>query len=202
MKLLIAAIAVVMAFSASSAFAYTAATVDEQRAEIQKMQSATLNRLYKAAPGTAEKVAKAEGTAVFTNADLAVIFFSGSYGHGISHDNRTGTDTYMKMASAGVGLGLGAKDFRVVFIFHDRKIFDDFVKRGLDLSGHADLAAKQGASGGATGGAVDVLPGVEIYQMTKSGLLAQVMLKGTKYWNDTELNGIPPTAPEHNEFNQ
>ncbi len=128
-----------------------AATRDEQRGEIQRMQSHVLSKLYELHPGAEKRISKAVGYAVFSSADVAIGFFSGSYGHGVAHDNQTGQETYMQMAAAGVGLGLGVKDFRVVFVFSDKKSFRDFVDTGLDLSGHADLAAKQGAKGGAVG---------------------------------------------------
>jgi len=178
-------LAFTLAFSAQTAHA---ATRDEQRSEIQKMQTHVLDRLYEAHPGAEKKIANAVGYAVFSSADVAIGFFSGTYGHGIAHDNTTGQETYMQMAAAGVGLGLGVKDFRVVFVFNDAEAFNDFLKTGLDLSGHADLAAKQGAKGKAVGGEEDILPGVRVYQLTDTGLMAQAMLKGTKYWGDDELN--------------
>jgi hypothetical protein len=33
-----------------------------------------------------------------------------------------------------------------------------------------------------------VIPGVEIYQITKNGLALQATLQGTKYWKDKKLN--------------
>ena len=75
-----------------------------------------------------------------------------------------------------------------MFVFHDEKSFNDFVTTGLDLTGTADAAAKVGEKGDAIGGAADVLPGVRIYQITDSGLIAQAMVQGTKYWRDDTLN--------------
>jgi len=181
---LILTIILIFSFSIQS----YAASRHEQRAEIQKIETTTLNNLYKKHPYARTEINKAVGYAVFSSATLAVGFFSGSYGHGIAHNNLNNHETYMNMAAAGVGFGLGAKDFRVIFIFNNPNSFNDFVKTGLDLSGNADLAVKQGAKGGAVSGAEDVLPGVKIYQMTETGLLAQVMLKGTKYWRDNDLN--------------
>jgi lipid-binding SYLF domain-containing protein len=178
-----------------------AATRDEQRMEIQKMRSTVLNKLYKAEPEAEEKIAQAAGYAVFSSADLAAIFVSGSYGHGLAHNNNNGSETYMQMASLGAGLGLGVKDFRAVFVFDNQKVFDDFVTTGLDLSGHVDIAAKGGGAGGAVSGAQDVLPGVRVYQLTESGLLAQVMLKGTKYWRDDDLNDYDRSSDAGRTFN-
>jgi lipid-binding SYLF domain-containing protein len=169
-------------------FSAEAASRNEQRAGIQKMQSDVLGKLYRTQPGAEKEIASAVGYAVFSSADVAALFVSGSYGHGLAHNNSTGKETYMQMASAGVGLGIGIKDFRAVFIFNDANAFKDFTETGLDLSGHADVAVKQGAKGEAVSGAVDILPGVKVYQLTDSGLLAQVMLKGTKYWQDSDLN--------------
>ena len=186
----------IIAFVLTTAFSLQAqaATRDEQRAEIQKMKTDVLSNLYQLAPGAEERIAKAAGYAVFSSADLAAIFVSGSYGHGIAHNNNNGDETYMQMASVGAGLGLGIKDFRAVFVFDNQQVYHDFTTTGLDLSGHVDIAAKGGNSGGAITGAEDVLPGVKVYQLTESGLLAQAMLKGTKYWRDRDLNAYDQSS--------
>lgn len=93
----------------------------------------------------------------------------------------------MNMGEAGIGLGLGVKDFRAVFIFHDRETMSSFVNSGWEFGAHADAAAKAGDKGGAVGGEI-LLDGVTIYQMTESGLALQATLKGTKYWKEHELN--------------
>ncbi|MDB5490780.1 MAG: putative lipoprotein [Micavibrio sp.] len=164
-----------------------AASADEQRAAIQKMETATLEKLYKEKPDTRREIQEAEGYAVFSNGELAVMWLSGGYGHGAAH-SRDGQTIYMEMAKAGVGLGLGAKDFNTVFVFHDPDAFRKFTTTGLDLSGTADAAAKAGVKGNAASGAADVIPGVRVYQMTDNGLIAQAMVQGTKYWRDDSLN--------------
>jgi lipid-binding SYLF domain-containing protein len=169
-------------------------TPDEQRAAIQKMEEETLAKLYLERPNTKEEVANAHGYAVFTSGELALFWISGGYGHGVAHDNRTGQDTYMQMAKAGVGIGLGAKDHNTVFIFNDAKAFEDFKTTGLDLTGTADAAAKVNEKGDAIGGAADILPGVRIYQLTDTGVIAQAMLQGTKYWQDDTLNAAHTPA--------
>jgi lipid-binding SYLF domain-containing protein len=105
------------------------------------------------------------------------------------------------MATAGVGLGIGAKDYNTVFVFHDAQAFKDFTTTGLDLSAHADAAAKVGEKGDAATGAADVLPGVRIYQMTDNGLMAQAMVQGTKYWADDDLNGAAVKTETSYDYN-
>jgi lipid-binding SYLF domain-containing protein len=181
-------------------------TPTEQRAAIQKMEDETLARLYKANPDTQNEVKNAVGYAVFSSGSLAVIWISGGYGHGVAHFNPTGKETYMQMATAGVGLGIGAKDYNTVFVFHDTKAFEDFTTTGLDLSAHADAAAKTETKGDAVSGATDVLPGVNIYQLTDKGLMAQVMIQGSKYWRDDSLNmsstGMNTIKPSNDRANQ
>ena len=94
----------------------------------------------------------------------------------------------MKMVSAGLGLGLGVKDFRGVFVFTTRDAFETFVNHGWDASGQADAAAKSGKKGGAYAGAIDVGPGIKLYQLTEHGLALQATIQGTKYWKDDDLN--------------
>jgi|JI10StandDraft_1071094.scaffolds.fasta_scaffold02069_14 lipid-binding SYLF domain-containing protein len=168
--------------------AQAASTTSEQQAAIQDMRKTTLDTLHKLEPAAKDEIEEAYGYAVFTSADIAAVFVSGGYGHGVSHNNRTGADTYMQMASAGVGIGIGAKDFSTVLVFSNEASYREFIQTGLDLSANIDLAAKQGSKGDAATGADGILPGVRIYQFTETGLLAQAMLKGTKFWPDQNLN--------------
>lgn len=172
--------------ASTSAFAESPA---EKRAEVRKMRSETLARLYKVHPGAKGKVGSAYGYAVFSNAGVNLIFASIAAGRGIAHDNRTGRDIYMKMGSAGVGLGIGIKDFRGVFIFRTKKAFDDFVNDGWEGGAHADAVAKHKEKGGSAEGAVTVSKDMELYQLTETGLALEATIQGTKYFKDDELNG-------------
>jgi lipid-binding SYLF domain-containing protein len=173
-----------------------AESVAEQISAIHKMETDTLARLYREKPAAESEIKDAVGYAVFSSGELAVVWVSAGYGHGIAHSNKDNKDTYMKMARAGVGLGLGAKDFDTVFIFRDAETYNNFITTGLDLSGTADVAAKANKSGGSLSAAANVLPGVTIYQLTDSGLLAQAMIQGTKYWRDDTLNNAKLSAVE------
>ena len=164
--------------------------VDEKRAEARKMRDQVLARLYEVHPGAKARIREAAGYAVFSNVGVNVFFASVAGGTGILVERGTlrDTETFMNMGSAGVGLGLGVKDFRAVFVFHDRARLREFVDKGWDFSGQADAAAKSDDKGAAVSGAVTVMPGVEVYQLTKNGVALQVTLQGTKYWKDRDLN--------------
>ncbi len=181
-------------------FSAKADTPAEQRAAIQKMEADVLEQLYKERPDTRREIADAKGYAVFSTGELAIMWVSGGYGHGVAHNSETGQDIYMQMAKAGVGIGLGAKDVNTVFVFHDASSFQDFITTGLDLTGSADASAKAGEKGDSIGGSANVLPGVRIYQLTDTGLMAQAMLQGTKYWRDSDLNrSMAKRVPMDNE---
>ena len=163
-------------------------TASEKRTNIQKMRADTLTKLYKLEPGARTRIRKAAGYAVFSNIGIYVIWLSAGGGWGVVHDNKSGKNTYMQMASGGIGIGLGVKDFRGVFVFTGRKYLKWFIDQGWDGSAQADAAAKAGAKGGAWAGAVDVAPGIKLYQLTEHGLAIQATIQGTKYWKDSELN--------------
>jgi lipid-binding SYLF domain-containing protein len=163
---------------------------DAARAKVRAMRDSVLTELYQVHPEAKSKIRKAAGYAVFSNVGINLIFASFAGGHGVvvRHGTFKDSETFMKMGSAGLGLGLGVKDFRAVFVFTDSAKLDAFIDQGWDFSGQADAAAKSDDKGAALAGAATVIPGVEIYQITKNGLALQATLQGTKYWKDRDLN--------------
>ena len=160
-------------------------TPEAKRRAVLAMKSETLSDLYNIRPGAKAKIAAAPGYAVFSNTKI-LFWVSVGGGHGVV--NRKGAKPiFMKMGELGVGLGLGAKDYRSVFIFHDKATLNKFINEGWKFGGDADAAAKASDKGMAIGGEV-LLDGITIYQLTKSGLALQATIKGTKYWRDEELN--------------
>ena len=151
------------------------------------MKNDTLSELYKVKPQAKSQIKKAPGYAVFSDANINIIFASFGGGRGGVKDNQTGKHTYMTMGEVGIGLGLGVTDFRAVFIFHDPHTMNKFIESGWEFGGHADAAAKASDKGGAIGGEI-LLDNITIYQLTESGLALQATIKGTKYWKDEALN--------------
>jgi lipid-binding SYLF domain-containing protein len=162
-------------------------TPQDKRHAIIDMKKATLAELYRVKPQAKSQIAKASGYAVFSDANINIIFASFGGGHGVVKNNKTGKHTYMKMGEIGIGLGLGVKDFRAIFIFHDHNTMNQFIESGWEFGGHADAAAKASDKGGAVGGEI-LLDNITIYQLTESGLALQATIKGTKYWKDDALN--------------
>ncbi len=163
-------------------------TKPEKISNIQQMRNMDLAELYKLAPSAKQQINSAYGYAIFNNTGINLFLVSTGQGYGVAHNNKTGKDTYMKMFSAGVGVGLGVKDFRGIFVFENKDVFDQFVDKGWSAQGQADAAAKLDEKGGAIALATEIEPGIHLYQITKNGLAAQTTIQGTKFWIDEELN--------------
>jgi len=162
-------------------------TPAEKRQSILAMKNEVLSDLYKLKPSVKSQISSAPGYAVFSNANINIIFASFGGGFGVVKNNKTGKYTFMKMGEVGVGLGLGVKDFRVVFVFHSDQTIKRFLEHGWAFGAQADAAAKASDKGAAVGGEITV-DNITIYQLTATGLALQATVKGTKYWKDDSLN--------------
>ncbi|MDH5299330.1 MAG: YSC84-related protein [Desulfobulbaceae bacterium] len=163
-------------------------TLREKKNYVLEMRSEALAKLYKEKPYVRKQIENAEGYGVFSNINTNLFLVSTARGYGVVVDNKSGKQTYMQMGQLGVGPGLGLKDFRVVIVFNNRKVMNDFVAKGWEFGGHADAAAKSGEKGGAVGGEAYVAQGISVYTMTEAGAALQATVAGTKYWKDDELN--------------
>ena len=94
----------------------------------------------------------------------------------------------MKMFEVQGGLGLGAKTFSQIFIFASEGPFIDFVEMGWTFGGQATAAVKHEETGESLQDAMQLSPGVYLYQLTDTGLSAELTAKGTKYYKNDELN--------------
>ena len=163
-------------------------TLSERRQIIDNMADETLQRLYIKRPAARQEIAESAGYAIFSNANVHIIFVSGGGGYGLAIDKTTGRKTYMKVSSGGVGFGLGAKDYRQVVIFKTRQALVDFTGTGWGVGSQAEATAKTPEAGGDT--AADGILGKEVttYTLTETGLALQATVSGTRYWVDDDLN--------------
>ncbi len=179
--------AILLSLTLASCANLGGSTRTEKQQSILSMKEQVLSQLFQLKPSVKSQVTNAAGYAVFDNANVNVILASFGGGYGVVIDNTTGAKHYMRMAEIGLGLGAGIKDFRAVFVFHNRDTLSRFVEHGWAFGAQADAAAKAGDKGAAVAGEVTV-DDITIYQLTESGLALQATVKGTKYWLDSELN--------------
>ncbi len=166
---------------------HQAKTPQDKRNAVIEMKNQTLTELFKIKPDVRSQLTNAPGYAVFSNANINLILASFGGGYGLVKDNRTKKHTYMNMGEIGLGLGLGAKDFRLVMVFHTGEAMQRFIKQGWAFGAQADAAVKARDKGAAVGGEATV-DNITIYQITESGLALQATVKGTKFWPNSELN--------------
>lgn len=162
--------------------------VEEQRAEINANVVKTLNRLYATQPSARKAVSSAAGYAVFNQYGVKIAVAGGGKSTGYAFHNKSKKKTYMKMVEVQAGLGVGIKKFALIWVFDNDKAFNNFVNSGFEISGQGNLTAVSDGKGVTHAGAVSVSPGVWIYQLTEKGLSAELTVKGSKYYKDSDLN--------------
>ena len=162
-------------------------TVAEQRQDILNKSQATLKQLYEAQPKAKELIEKSVGYATFSNFGMKILIAGGGTGSGvvIAKDKKL---VFMNMAEVQAGLGIGIKSFQNIFVFQNVAAMNDFINSGWTFGGQVTAAAKYEKDGGAYQDATVVAPGVLMYQLTDSGLAAEITGKGTKYYKNTDLN--------------
>ena len=143
--------------------------------------------MFKSKPDTRAQLNSAPGYAVFSNANVNLFVVAAGTGYGVVKNMKTQKHTYMNMAEGGVGLGIGAKDYRLVMVFHSEKAMQQFIESGWTFGGNADAAAKAGNKGASVEGEA-YYGDVTVYTFTESGLALQATIKGTKFWRDKTLN--------------
>jgi len=162
--------------------------VEEKREKIRQMSAETLAKLYELQPSAKTAINKSAGYAVFSNFGLKILVLGSGKGEGIAVNKKTGKGTFMKMLEVQGGLGFGVKKFRVVFVFENERVLNEFINSGWEFGGQTTVAAKLDEEGGAFTGAAIVSPGVRIYQITEDGLALELTVKGTKYMKNDKLN--------------
>jgi len=179
----------VFAFGCAGTKTKSQSEKDAARDNLRTMTAQTLDQLYQKEPATKDAVAGSGGYAVFSDFGFKVGLMGGAHGKGMSVNNTTKQEIFMKMVELQPGLGLGAEKYRLVFIFEDLDAFNKFVTSGWELGANAMAAAKDDkGAGGGDAGAVTVSDGVKMYQLSETGAIVGVSLTAAKYFKDDDLN--------------
>ncbi|MBE7498879.1 MAG: hypothetical protein HS113_00905 [Verrucomicrobiales bacterium] len=129
-------------------------TPEEKRQEVLKQRTEMLAELVRTKPEVKDRLRQAAGYATFKQTDMNLFLLASGRGYGVLRNNQTGKDVYMGVAALGGGVGLGVKDLRVIFVFNDARVMQQFVEQGWQFGGKGDAAAKYKDTGvSAEGGA-------------------------------------------------
>ena len=176
------------AFAQFSSILGSDKTVAQQRDEILKKNQEILTRLYKTEPSAKSAIESAVAYATFSNFGMKILIAGGGSGSGVVISKNGAKPIYMKMAEVQAGVGLGVKSFQNIFVFQTQAALNNFINSGWTFGGQTTVAAKYDQDGAAYAGAVVAAPGLLMYQLTDSGLAAEITGKGTKYYKDSDLN--------------
>ena len=164
------------------------ADISAARQEVQAAAQSALSALYAIQPGARREVERAAGYAAFSTFGMKLMIAGGASGKGMAVNQRTRSQTYMKMVQVQGGLGFGVSKNQLIFVFTTEQALSSFISTGWEFGGQANLSAMAGGEGGMFTGAAQISPGVYLYQITETGLNATLAVAGTKFFVDSDLN--------------
>lgn len=209
------ALALLVALAAGTGLACATprgATLEEKREYIRVRGKEAMQQLARSDPAAAQRLQEAEGYAFLNQVRVQIPVFGAGYGYGLLHDNRSDEDIFLRVAELGAGFGFGAKEQRVLLIFHKRAAFERFLQQGIEVGAEAEASAIIEGDTGASASGRSVVTGeagaasvggsvggystaeklgetdVEVFRFTKNGLVLQAGIYGAKYWKDPDLN--------------
>ncbi len=187
-RIVLAAAAVGLLLCSVAVRAQDEAALIQSRNEIREAAMDALSTLYEFQPEARYAIEHAAGYAVFSTFGIKLLFAGGQQGKGVVINNRTHRQTFMKMVGLQAGLGFGVAKTRLIFVFETASAMQSFINQGWEFGASGSLAAAADRQGGMFSGAVSVMPGVFVYQITDTGLAAQITASGTKFFRDDALN--------------
>jgi len=164
------------------------ADIAAARQEVQSAAQQALSALYAIAPGARRSIEGAAGYAAFSTFGMKLMIAGGTSGKGLAVNNRTNSQTYMKMLQVQGGLGFGVSQNQLIFVFTNEAALSNFINQGWEFGSQANVSAMAGGEGETFSGAASISPGVYLYQITESGLSATLTVSGTKFFVDSDLN--------------
>jgi lipid-binding SYLF domain-containing protein len=188
MKRRFAITAAVLCLSTLPAWAQDDSAALQGRLEIREAAQDTLSTLYEFQPAARQLIEHAAGYAAFSTVGIKLLFAGGQQGKGMVVNNRTHRQTFMKMVGVQAGLGFGVAKTRLVFVFETVSAMQSFINQGWEFGASGSLSAAADSQGGMFTGAFSVSPGVFVFQITDTGLAAQITATGTKFFKDDALN--------------
>jgi len=171
---------------------------EEKRQTVRKQRDEMLAELYKSQPKLKDRIKKAAGYATFKQSDMNLFLLASGHGYGLLVNNKTGKETFMRVASLGGGVGLGIKDLRVVFVFNDPTVMQSFVEQGWQFGGKADASAKYEDTGASAEGTLKA--NVDFKDGTVAGGGARDARAGTGSTDPASTGGALSGAMEIYQF--
>ena len=158
-----------------------------QRASIRRMHDDALTELYRAKPGVKIALEGSAGYAVFSDFGAQNIYMEDARAMGVAIDNETDQETFMKMVQLQAGPGVNTHRFRLVFVFETSKALKTFTKSAWILGPDVMAMAVPDARTGPFAGAVQLQPGMHVFQLDEHGVLTGFTTRDVMFYRDREL---------------
>ncbi len=154
-------------------------TAAQQRSSINESANETLEKLYKAAPGSRTMAERAKGVLVFPNVVRAGFILGAEHGDGVLRVNGR-NEGYYTTTGGSIGWQAGAQSRAIVLLFMTQAALDQFRdSNGWTAGADATVAvATVGANG--TIDTNTARKDVVGFVLTNAGLMAGVSLEGAK----------------------
>ena len=165
-----------------------AKSAQQQREEIQNLQTKALTNLYKQKPHARNVIESCYGYATISATGSQLGITGDAHGRGLAVNNHTGERIYMKMQEYKLGFGFGIKEYDLIFVFGTPDAWKNFISGKFKFGGEAGASATDSVSGGTMDGATMVDEGIWVYQTTTKGLSADVSVKGMSIYPNKKLN--------------
>jgi len=161
-----------------------------KRADLDRMATESLQRLFKEQPGALDLFLLSEGYAVFDTRRLALAGVAAGGGKGVAVSRDGDKRVYLNMGTAGVALSLGLGGFETqqIILFETAWDFETFISTGFDA--RAEAGAMVGRDASQLG--LNFVDGRAVYALTGEGWKVSATATGTKYWPDRALNAAGP----------
>ena len=160
---------------------------DKQRASIRRVAETALSELYRAKPSARIAIESSTGYAVFSDYGFRFIFMEDARAMGVAVNNAAGQETFMKMVELHPGSGTNGGKFRLVLVFETEEVFRTFTKSAWFLGPSVMAAAVPDDRVGPFSGAIALMPGMHVYQLDQSGVLAGFSIRDVVFYKDREL---------------
>jgi lipid-binding SYLF domain-containing protein len=173
-------------------------SVSEKQAAVRKQRDGILEEAFAAKPALREDLERAVGYATFRQTDVNLFLLASGNGYGVLVDRRTGTETFMRVASLGGGVGMGVKDLRLLVVFRDEAVLRQFLHQGWQIGGKADAAAKYRDTG--VSAEQNVRANVDVEQGTVAAASSTDARAGTAAGNVDRAGSLAGGAIEFYQF--
>ncbi|MEQ9693497.1 hypothetical protein [Shimia sp. SDUM112013] len=161
-------------------------TPEATRTRMDAVADDTLAQLLAEDPEAAALFQKSYGYAAFDARQITLAGAAAGYGRGVAVARESGARTYMKMGTGGVGIafGIGGFERKLVILFEEAALFQDFVENGYDATARASAMSGEDAQRQEA----QFVDGRRVFYLSKKGWRVATSATGTKYWKDPDLN--------------